>query len=309
MPHTEWMRVTSSAASSPSSGSRLGKTAGEHRLARAGRAREKQVVTAGRGDLERAPGAFLAADIREIGNAGEHLEVVLGRRRLRRLVLAAEIRDRLAEMPHSDRLDARERDLRRRLAGTDETRQPGPPGTLGRDQRAGHGPQAAVETELAERRMSGEALDRHLVRGGEQRECDREIEARALLAEGRRRKVDRDPRARPAQLGRGDAGADARLRLLARAIRQADDGERRHAVLDVRLDLDPAWIDSDQRVGDGSCEHVVTLGDDLARPCAAFVPIRPQLAQPRDATRGSPSGPRRPDGEQVTRVVPVGDYP
>ena len=38
-----------------------------------------------------------------------------------------------------------------------------------------------------------------------------------------------------------------------------NDGE---PALDVRLDLDPARIDADERVGDGACEHVATLGDE-----------------------------------------------
>ena len=37
----------------------------------------------------------------------------------------------------------------------------------------------------------------------------------------------------------------------------ANDGS---TLLQVRLDLDPARIDADERVGDGACEHVVTLG-------------------------------------------------
>ena len=32
-------------------------------------------------------------------------------------------------------------------------------------------------------------------------------------------------------------------------------------LLEVRLDLDPARIEADERVGDRACEHVATLGD------------------------------------------------
>ena len=42
----------------------------EHRLARARRPAEQQVVAAGGGDLERAPRALLAADVGEVGDGG-----------------------------------------------------------------------------------------------------------------------------------------------------------------------------------------------------------------------------------------------
>ena len=39
---------------------------GEHRLARAGRSAHQQVVSTGRGDFERALGAFLSLDVAQI---------------------------------------------------------------------------------------------------------------------------------------------------------------------------------------------------------------------------------------------------
>ena len=39
----------------------------------------------------------------------------------------------------------------------------------------------------------------------------------------------------------------------------ANDGS---AALQVRLDLDPARIEPDERMGDGAGEHVATLGDE-----------------------------------------------
>ena len=64
----------------------------------------------------------------------------------------------------------------------------------------------------------------------------------------------------PLELGGGDAAAHPFLRLLARAVGKADDRERRHTLLQMRFDLDPARIDADERMGDGACEHTVTLG-------------------------------------------------
>jgi len=45
------------------------------------------------------------------------------------------------------------------------------------------------------------------------------------------------------------------LRLLTRAVREPDDRESRHAVLEMRLDLDAASLESDERVRDGAREH------------------------------------------------------
>ena len=112
-PPTEWMRVTSSDASSCEQRQDPRQPAREHRLARAGRPGEQQVVPARGGDLERAARALLAAHVGEVGDGRQRLEVVRRRRRLGRVALAAEVRDRLGEMAHADRLDAGERDLRR----------------------------------------------------------------------------------------------------------------------------------------------------------------------------------------------------
>ena len=48
----------------------------EHRLPRAGRPGEEQVVTAGGGDLERPPRPLLAAHVREVGHADSRLRTV-----------------------------------------------------------------------------------------------------------------------------------------------------------------------------------------------------------------------------------------
>ena len=119
----------------------------------------------------------------------------------------------------------------------------------------GDGAQPPVERELADRRVPGERARRQLPRGGEHRQRDRQVEARSLLAQVGRCEVDRDPAQRPLELGGRDAAADALLRLLAGAVGEPDDRERRHAALEVGLDLDAARIEADEGVGDGSREH------------------------------------------------------
>src|SRR5258705_13002250 len=91
---------------------------GEHRLARARRPSEQQVVTAGGRQLERASSTFLAADVGEIERAPTRLAVADDE--LGRLELAAEIRHRVREVTHTDGLDARQGGLRARLVRTDD---------------------------------------------------------------------------------------------------------------------------------------------------------------------------------------------
>jgi hypothetical protein len=62
------------------------------------------------------------------------------------------------------------------------------------------------------------------------------------------------------------------LRLLARAVGEADDREGRHTALEVRLDVDPTRLEPDEGVGDGAGEHAFTLRREFARPGAASVP-------------------------------------
>src|SRR5206468_1230069 len=86
-------------------------------------------------------------------------------------------------------------------------------------------------------------------------ERDREVEAGAFLLEPGRREVHRDVAGGPEELGRRDRAPNTVLRLLARAVGEPDDRERRVAELDVRLHLDPAGVESDEGVGEHPCEH------------------------------------------------------
>jgi hypothetical protein len=49
---------------------------------------------------------------------------------------------------------------------------------------------------------------------------------------------------------------------LASPVGETHDCERRHTPLEVGLNLDPARIEPDERMRDGSREHVATLGDN-----------------------------------------------
>ena len=113
--------------------------------------------------------------------------------RRRRSQLAAEVGDRFAEMPHRDRpapRRARPRPQTPARRGSGRARcfsRPRRPRT--RRARAG----SVRPAQLTDRRVLREPLCRHLARGGEHRERDREVEARALLAQAGGREIDRDP--------------------------------------------------------------------------------------------------------------------
>src|SRR5439155_20856629 len=112
-----------------------------------------------------------------------------------------------------------------------------------------------VERELPDRRMLGEAAVRYLPRSGKERERDGDVEAGALLAELGRGEVDDQAAVGPEQLRRADGAGHALLRLLTRAVGQADDRERRRASAQVRFDLDLPWFETHECMRDCACEH------------------------------------------------------
>src|SRR2546428_12241 len=76
--------------------------------------------------------------------------------------------------------------------GAGRAEDPGQPRLARRLRKSEHSadrPQPPVEGELPDGRVIGKAVARDLPRGGENREGDREIEARALLAEPGRREI------------------------------------------------------------------------------------------------------------------------
>ncbi len=155
---------------------------------------------------------------------------------------------------------ARQGRLGRALRGDDERVGPHPPRGLGHRERAAHGPQGAVEPELGRGRHPRHPIARRLPRCGQQREGDREIEPRALLALLGGSQVHRQPPHREVELGRGDAAAHALARLLDGAVGQADDDERRHAVGDVGLDVDPPCGDPREPERERARDHGSSVG-------------------------------------------------
>ena len=284
-PATEWIRVTSSASRACQRREDPGKAAREHRLPGAGRPGEQQVVRPRGGDLERPSRTLLPTHVGEVGPALA-AEIIVGKRlELRRLDLAAQVRDRLCEVTDRHRLDAGERRLGRRLRSANDAAKARPPRALGDGERPRDRPDPPVERELADRRVVGEALGRKLAGRGEHRERDGQVEARALLAQRRGREVDGDPPVeRPLERRGDDTASDAVLRFLARAVGEADDREPRHAGLEMRLDLDTTRLEADESVGHRTCQHPTTVGAKASREAT---PSRQERYRWTATTRGS----------------------
>ena len=183
----------------------------------------------GGSELERASSPFLPPDFGEVGPA----RAVRRGRRLdgTRVGEPSKVRARLGQVLDGNGLDAGESRLRRRFRRTDEPVESGSLRGFRGDERPGHRTHAPVERELTEGGVEREPRRRNLVRGGEHRERDRQVEARSLLAKARGSEVDRDPAQRPLELRARDPAPHALLGLLARLVGQADDRERGHASL------------------------------------------------------------------------------
>ena len=163
-------------------------------------------------------------------------------------------------MPDRNRGHAGERRLARGVGGPEQTLRAEPPCALGDGENAADPTEPPVECELADGGGAFEGIARELLRRREERKRDRQVEAGALLAQLRRREVDRDPPRREAQLGSRDPGADSFPRLLAGAVGEADDREAGNAVTNVRLDVDPPRLETDESMGDRACKHASRLG-------------------------------------------------
>jgi len=193
-------------------------------------------------ELERAPSSFLAADVGEIERAASRFAVPDDE--LRRFNLPAKIGDRLGEVPHSDGLNAGKRGLGTGIVRTQEPLDARAARALCYGKHASDPPEPSVKGELPAGGVLSEAVAGDLPGCGEERERDRQVECGALLLQVGGSQVDRRFVPRPLELGRFDAAPHAQLRLLAGAIGESDEGERRNAALHVRLDLDASWLEA-----------------------------------------------------------------
>ena len=171
-----------------------GQPARQHRLARARRAVEEEVVPAGGRHLQRGDEAVVAAHVREVRlDALEGFRCFLLRRR-RRGAVAAQDLDRLLQIVDAQHLDRP--DEGRFACPRARYEQPGKAmarGALGDGERSAHRPDLAHQRQLADHGAARDRVVGQLPARRQDRNGQGEVEARADLAQVGRCEVDRDP--------------------------------------------------------------------------------------------------------------------
>ena len=262
-----------------------GHALGEHALAGAGRADEDHVMSARGGDLERAFGGGLPLDFGEIRDAvpvrlQEDRAVVVRDRE----EFAGEGADGVRE--GVDGIHADVRQYGRRLAGIgSRDDQRADLGHLFREERGGqdaldraHG---TVERELAEDHGIRERLLRERTGRGGQRQCDRQVERRAFLADVAGREVHERESLGMAESGCVKRAANAFLALADRRVGESDDGNIDSFARTGRVDfdLDRDGVDPEKRGGVCSRKHSFTPSAGPPRTRLPF-PARPSSSSP-----------------------------
>jgi hypothetical protein len=204
-------------------------------------------VRAGGGDLEGALGVGLAPDIGEVelvrdDGAGRRGARGDGDR------LAVEELDRVLQRFGADDAHPLHGHDLLGVVLRDEQRPNAFPAARQADgEGAADGTNLSVEGELTDDGEAGAGLPVDGSGRGQDAEGDRKVEGGALLAQSRRRQVDRDAIGRKCIAGIPDRGADALPALPHGGIRQTHRGEDRQPARDVDLDPDQSRLDPDQR--------------------------------------------------------------
>ena len=214
----------------------------QHRFARAGRADHQQMMPAGRGELQRAFGTFLALDVAQIEM--RRLRLVHFRLRARQHLRAFEVVGDLDQRFCRDDLDIGAcpggfRSARRR---TDQAFLARIRADRGR-QHARHGGDRAIEPELAEHGKAVERIRRNRADRRHQAERDRQIIMAAFLRQIGRGEVDDDPPRRQRQPRSDQRRTHPLPRFRHRFVRQTYDRKRRQAGRYLHLHVDRAGLD------------------------------------------------------------------
>ena len=130
----------------------------QHRLSRSGRPAEEEIMAARRCQLERAAGAFLAADIGEVGRRRRTVAVRRQRRLGLQLELAAQVGRGLREVVDRDCGDTRERGFPGGVGRAEEPLDAESTRAFGDGEHAADAPEPPVECELPHRRRALQSL-------------------------------------------------------------------------------------------------------------------------------------------------------
>ena len=262
------LRRTSAAAECPA-------RAGPSWSCRRRAGRRQQVVAAGAGNFERAPGEELPADVGQVGASANPREAAggggSGRGGTRDGLLSA--CDGVGERRDRETSSGRRRSpLRWRsapAAACRRRRRAWPPRqSAARPARDGSSRRATARRAARDRRC---AAARQTLRG-EDAERDRKIEGRAGLADVGRREVDGDAMGRKLEAGIADCAAYAVAAFADAGVGQADHREHRHAERHVHLDVHGEGVDAEDRRRPKARQHAGnrSAANGVARSGTAF---------------------------------------
>ena len=166
------------------------------------------------------------------------------------------MRDRVRErLDAEDRRAAGERGLGGVGRRHDEPPERRPPRGRGDGEGAAHAVHAAVEPELAEHAPAGEVGQAEVAEGGEERQGDRQVERRALLAHARGAQVHGHPALGVLEAAVAERRPDALAALADGAVGEPDGGRVREAGRHVDLDLDDERVDAAEGARADAGEH------------------------------------------------------
>ena len=228
-----------------------GQAAGEQALARTGRADHQQIVSACRGDLERALGGLLPLDLfeiiapRRLGHAAA--------RRLGEDEAALEVPQEAHQIARGEHRHAAGPACLGALLGRADQACALRAGVERGDQHPGARDHPSVERQLADRDPVAQLLGIGHAHGGQQSQRDRQVVMRSVLGQIGGGEVDGDALGREREAHRGQRRLHPLAALAHRLVGQADDIETRQAGADVALHLHGACLQPE--IGNGSCQR------------------------------------------------------
>jgi hypothetical protein len=245
-----------------------GEPCGQHRLPRSRRTDHQEIVPTGRGDLERALGAFLALDVLKVG--ARRARGGKARFRRRQELGTLEMVDDRQQARRGNDLDlARPGRLAAATGGTDDAAAAARRRQR-RKQYPGDAGQRAVERQLSQHRVLSELVRRQNIHRRQQRQGDRQIEMAAFLKNVGRGEVHGDPSWRQSQAQGAERCPYPLARLGNRLVRQSDHGEGRQPGGDRHLRLDLDDLDAVERHRPNPRNHGLTIPQgkvEFSRSC------------------------------------------
>ena len=200
-----------------------GQTLGQHRLARARRAHEQQVVPACRRHLERPLGLLLALHVAQIGR----IDAGYGGPRFRpsHHLGPAEMIDHRDQGPGRENLEVAGPGRLPAVGFRADEAEPHRGRRHRSRQRARHRRDLSVETQFTHGHPAIERVDRKHAHGSQQRQGDRQVEVAALLGQVSRGEVGHHALGRKGQADPGQGAAHPLTALGHGLVAQADDLE------------------------------------------------------------------------------------